>query len=224
MNVNQDNRDMTVAFKNSLISSALKSQMCHIHCSPCDTDSEDGDDPCASKDDEDGGKMREPRFCLSLDVVCQAQCWRNSLHAKNLDFFDIAELSQPNNPWEINLDSYLQVLYSHWEQFHGEKDPGFPNVTDLLYDQVTDVSGSFLPVCFDGNIMPSDFKDSAGDDRTIPCTCGDDYGNETSLFFHEAGFDKVGRFKRSPREACRPMHEEHVQGRHSSSRPVHDTL
>ena len=178
-----------MAFKNALISSALKSQMCHIHCSPSDRDSDDGNDPCAFKDEDDGGKMSKSRFCPSPDVVCQAQCWRNSPHAKNLELFGTKELSQPGNMWEINLDSYLQESHDHWEQYHGGTDPDFPSVTDLLYDQVTDASGSFLPVCFDANIMPSDFEDATGDDRAIPCTCGDSYGNETSWFFHEAGFD-----------------------------------
>jgi len=176
---------MTSTFKNSLISSALKSQMCHLHCAPAEAGKEND---CGAFRDKDGVEESKSRFCPRPGVVCQAQCWRNSKNSKVMELYGVGELTRADNPWDFAFGAYLQGSYDHWRDHRGQPDQMFPSVEDLLNDQVTDSFGSYLPVCYDEHIRPGDFLLDGGD-KQIPCTCGDAYGNETAMFFKAAGFD-----------------------------------
>lgn len=92
---------MTSTFKNSLISAALKSQMCHLHCSPAAPGKEND---CGPFKDKDGAEESKSRFCPRPGVVCQAQCWRNSKRSK---------VARADNPWDFAFASYLQDSYDH---------------------------------------------------------------------------------------------------------------
>ena len=175
---------MTTTFEVSLISAALKSQMCHLHCSPAQPGHAND---CASFKGALGDQLGKSRFCPRPGVVCQAQCWRNSPHSKVVELYGINELTSPGSPWDFNFDSYVQESFEHWSDHRARPDHMFPSVDDIFSDAVTDPFGSFLPVCYDEHILPDDFLGKG--DKAIPCTCGDAYGNETALFFKAAGFD-----------------------------------
>lgn len=182
---NHDYRVMTSTFKNSLISAALKSQMCHLHCSPAAPGKEND---CGGFKDKDGAEESKCRFCPRPGVVCQAQCWRNSKRSKVMELYGIGQLTRADNPWDFAFASYLQDSYDHWSDHRAHPDQMFPSVEDFLNDLVTDSFGSYLPICFDEHIRPGDFLVDGGD-KAIPCTCGDAYGNETAMLFKAAGFD-----------------------------------
>lgn len=181
---NHDYRVMTTTFEASLISASLKSQMCHLHCSPAEPGHEN---ECASFKNGMGDGLSKSRFCPRPGVVCQAQCWRNSPHSKVVELYGVGELTAANSPWDFDFGSYIQESYDHWSDHRGQPDHMFPSVDDLVSDKVTDPFGSFLPVCYDEHIRPDDFLGKG--DKAIPCTCGDAYGNETAIFFKAAGFD-----------------------------------
>ncbi|MCJ1284237.1 hypothetical protein MMC26_003568 [Xylographa opegraphella] len=177
-------QQMTNHFKNALISSALKSQMCHLHCTPIDVA-------------EASPWTDINRFCPDPNTVCQAQCWQNSNKAHNMPIFGGDALSTPGNPWEMSLSGFLEGSYRHWQQYRMKPTNMFPSINDLLSDKLEDTSGCFLPVCMDLHSPP---KVASADNHDVPCTCGDTYGNETAGFLHEAGFEQWSEIKDS-REA-----------------------
>lgn len=176
-------RMMTETFKNSLISAALKSQMCHLHCTAAAPGHEND---CAFWTEAGGADLSKSRFCPRPGVVCQAQCWRNSKHSKVMELYGVKELTSDDSIWNFDFGSFLQDSYDHWQDHRGQPDQMFPSVDDLLNDQVVDPFGSFLPVCYDEHSTPLNFF---AYEKSIPCTCGDRYGNETAMFFKAAGFE-----------------------------------
>ena len=57
------------------------------------------------------------------------------------------------------------------------------SVEDLIEDEVTPTTGSFLPVC--DSWLPHRVHGNSG----IPCICGDQYGSKTAEFWEAANFD-----------------------------------
>ncbi|MCJ1292809.1 hypothetical protein MMC34_004362 [Xylographa carneopallida] len=177
-------QEMTNAFKNALISTALKSQMCHLHCTPIDV--------------AEATPWTDPnRFCPDANTICQAQCWQNSGVAHIMPIFGGDELNTANNQWDLSLSDFLEGSYRHWQQYRMKPAEMFPSVDDLLTNELTDTSGCFLPVCMDLHTPPEAISSSNHD---VPCTCGDAYGNETAAFLQDAGFDQWSEIKDS-REA-----------------------
>ncbi|MCJ1478264.1 hypothetical protein MMC13_006941 [Lambiella insularis] len=168
---------MTNNFKNALISGFLKGQMCHLHCTTNIPETSDGSDPCT---------LNGARFCPDPQTLCQAQCWQNSNKAKVMEVFGADSMMKWGNQWDITLQDFLKGSYEHWQQFRFRPTPQFPSIDDLLDNTVTDRSGSFLPVCMDHVVAPHPLDEK--DNVVIPCTCGDVYGNETRIFFEDAGF------------------------------------
>ncbi|MCJ1387187.1 hypothetical protein MMC18_000027 [Xylographa bjoerkii] len=174
-------QEMTTTFKNALISSALKSQMCHLHCTPIDVT-----EPTPWTDIN--------RFCPDANTVCQAQCWQNSNKAHNMPIFGGDELNTAGNRWDISFSGFLEGSFRHWQQYHMQPTGMFPSIDDLLSGKLDDTSGSFLPVCMDLYKSP---KALSSGNTEIPCTCGDAYGNETAAFLHDAGFERWSGIKDS---------------------------
>lgn len=169
---------MTSNFKNALISSFLKSQMCHLHCTNNIPKTSDGSDPCT---------LNGARFCPDPKTLCQAQCWKNTEAAKIVDVFGSDSMMKWGNEWDVTFQDFLKGSYEHWQRFRFEPTPMFPSVNELLNGTVTDRSGSFLPVCLDQVVAPHPLDEK--DNVVIPCTCGDTYANETRIFFEDAGFN-----------------------------------
>lgn len=182
---------MTNTFKNTMISAALKSQMCHIHCSSDDSYSaKDESGKCADALLAKHEDVAAAQFCPAPRTMCQAQCWRNSVHAKNIALFGLDEISQPGNQWDMDLGPFLTASYNHWQTNRFNQSQPFPSIKDLMEDTVDTTSGSFLPVCYDETVKPMDFLIKNSDqNRALPCVCGDSFGNETAYFFREAGFE-----------------------------------
>ncbi|MCJ1397971.1 hypothetical protein MMC11_001167 [Xylographa trunciseda] len=177
-------QEMTNTFKNALISSVLKSQMCHLHCTPIDVA-------------EASPWTDINRFCPDANTVCQAQCWQNSNQAHNMPIFGGDELNTDGNRWDLSLSDFLEGSYQHWQQYRMKPTGMFPSIDDLLSEKLEDTSGCFLPVCMDLHRTP---KAISKDNHEVPCTCGDAYGNETAAFLHDAGFEQWSDLKDS-REA-----------------------
>ncbi|MCJ1382555.1 hypothetical protein MMC17_005668 [Xylographa soralifera] len=177
-------QEMTNTFKNALISSALKSQMCHLHCTPIDV--------------AEATPWTDPnRFCPDANTVCQAQCWQNSGKAHNMPIFGGDDLNTADNQWDLSLSGFLEGSYRHWQQYRMKPTGLFPSIDDLLSEKLDDASGCFLPVCMSLHMPPEAISKN---NHEVPCTCGDAYGNETAVFLQDAGFEQWSEIKDS-REA-----------------------
>ena len=171
--------EITNHFKNGLISAILKEELCFLHCTRKDL----------------GGlpKYQEStsRFEPVPGTVCQVQCWRNWKKGKNVELYGLHDLLQVDNDWNVSLRDFVSGSFKHWQdhRFDQQDENLFPTVDELFTTQATSSSGSFLPVCYSELMPPVNLmKDSTLHDP--PCICGNDRGNETSLFYKEAGFDK----------------------------------
>lgn len=52
------------------------------------------------------------------------------------------------------------------------------------------VAGSYLPICYNDMVL-HDFSNKTNmQDRFLPCVCGNQFGNETAAWIHEAGIDQ----------------------------------
>jgi hypothetical protein len=180
-------QDMTTTFRNSIISAALKSQMCHLHCAPV---------PDAYSQCTPG---KSDRYCPDPSTLCQAQCWRDSFHAKNLALFGLDELQDKDNIWNLGIQEFLQTSYELWrDDRYSRVHNAFPSFDDVFHNRTVSTSGSYLPVCYDEFIRPDNFRaNSNGHEsghherkRELPCTCGNRYANETALFHAATRLDQ----------------------------------
>ncbi|KAL8912605.1 MAG: hypothetical protein Q9171_002407 [Xanthocarpia ochracea] len=153
-------------YKNALISTILKSQMCYIECSS----------DKSARSDKSSFEPEEGKFC-------SAKCWQNWGGKKKLKVFGLDELSKPDNEWEIESQAFLKASYDHYKANGFRADKMLPSVEDLIDDEVTPTSGSFLPVC--DSWLPHKVHRNSG----IPCICGDQYGSKTAEFWEAANFD-----------------------------------
>lgn len=171
--------DITNHFKNALISSVLKEELCFLHC----TRTELGPNP--------GGKMGASEFEPVPGTYCQTLCWRNWKVGKNVELYGLYDLLKTDNDWDVNLYDFLSESFRHWQdhRFDRRDENLFPTVDELLTLEATSSSGSFLPVCYSEVLPPAAVSDA---DRLnhLPCLCGNDLGNETRSFFKEDGFDQ----------------------------------
>ena len=174
---------MTNTFKNAMISTALKSEMCHLHCTPSGDSPSDSPSQCSGKE----GSMSDARFCPVPGTLCQAQCWRNSKYSRMMEFYGLDALRDANNAWDVDMEDFVVGSYAHYQATRMQASEYFPSVEDLFRGEVTSRTGLFLPVCYDSKISPQAFgaKDR---NMALPCVCGNDYGNETGVFMSEAGF------------------------------------
>ncbi|KAL8929145.1 MAG: hypothetical protein Q9172_000580 [Xanthocarpia lactea] len=158
--------DMRQHYKNALISTILKSQMCYIECSS----------DKSSQSDKSSFEPEEGKFC-------SAKCWQNWTGEKELKLFGLDDISKPDNEWAIQTQAFLKASYDHYKANGFRADEMLPSVEDLIEDEVTPNTGSFLPVC--DSWLPHKVHGNSG----IPCICGDQYGSKTAAFWEAANFD-----------------------------------
>lgn len=159
---------MTQYFKNALVSTLLKQQMCYIECSP--------NKP--SKPDTTSFEPEAGKFC-------KARCWQNWKGEKKLELFGLKKMEQDDNEWGIEIQAFLTGSYDNYKAHGFRADPMLPSQEDLYdKDTVKPSSGSFLPVC-DSHLGPAKQKTHHSG---IPCMCGDRYGSGTAPFLDAANF------------------------------------
>lgn len=168
-------RDITAHFKNAVISQCLKEELCYLHCTKTPA----------------GFSESRSRFEPVPGTMCQVQCWRNWRIGQTVEMYGIDDLIKPHNDWDIELRQFIGESFRHWQEYRYDPREGnyFPSVGDLFAGKLTSSSGSNLPVCYSELIVPHSLKNK-NEKRDLPCICGDWMGNETAVFFREAGFDK----------------------------------
>ena len=145
--------------------------------------------------------MIRSRFCPVSGTICQAQCWQDSRGAKNVELYGAEALMQPGNPWDVDLDNFLQASFERWQKSRYAPGTMMPSLDELRDGEVTSTSGSFIPVCYDPLIKPGNF-DIKKESKVMPCACGSIYGNETKAFFREAGFGNYIEADRALGDRC----------------------
>ncbi|KAL8766988.1 MAG: hypothetical protein Q9209_006400 [Squamulea sp. 1 TL-2023] len=160
--------DMLQFYKNALISTILKSQMCYIECS-------------AEKTSDSDRTSFEPE----PGKFCSAKCWQNWSGEKTLHVFGLDELSKSDNEWNIEIQAFLRASFKHYRSNGFREDNMLPSIEELFDDEVKPSSASFLPVCDSYLSRGKNKKGTSG----IPCMCGDEYGSETVQFWKAANFD-----------------------------------
>lgn len=159
---------MTQYFKNALVSTVLKQQMCYIECS-----AKNPSKPDTTSFEPEAGKF------------CRARCWQNWKGEKKLELFGLKKMEQDGNEWGIETQAFLTGSYHHYKAHGFRADPMLPSQEDLYdKDTVKPTSGSFLPVC-DSHLSPSKQKSRHSG---IPCMRGDRYGSGTAPFLEAANF------------------------------------
>ncbi|KAL8649706.1 MAG: hypothetical protein Q9210_004245 [Variospora velana] len=158
-------QDITKYFKNAIISTILKKNMCYIQCDS--TPPKQGD--ASSFTPEDGRH-------------CKARCWQNWSGEKELKLFGLDQLVRKNNEWDLDIQDFLQASYAHYKANRLGSGSLLPSVEELFEGKMSSTSGSFLPVC--NSYMPFRPGQSSG----IPAMCGDEYGSESTLFWKETNF------------------------------------
>ncbi|KAL8715205.1 MAG: hypothetical protein Q9220_001163 [cf. Caloplaca sp. 1 TL-2023] len=175
-------------YRNALISALLKRQMCFIECHTTPRQ-----------------KLDITSFEPEPGKYCQARCWQNWASAEKLKIFGLEAITKDINDWGIEIHAFLRASYDHYTVYKFKPDPSLPSVDQLYHDEVTPVSGSYLPVC-DSHIGPYKQNHFSG----IPCMCGDKYGTETDAFWTAANFPswkyaQVGNFetRKGPPYLCK---------------------
>ncbi|KAL8767369.1 MAG: hypothetical protein Q9194_006007, partial [Teloschistes cf. exilis] len=161
----QDKRDFTQHYKNDLISTVLKGQMCYIECSSKSSSQSD-----ITRFEPEGGNF------------CAAKCWQNWASEKTLKVYGLDEIAKPDNDWGIQVQAFLKASYDQYKKSGFRTGPMLPPTETLFDNEVKTTSGSYLPVC-DSYISHHNSHLSG-----IPCMCGDEYGSETARFWEAANF------------------------------------
>ncbi|KAL9036501.1 MAG: hypothetical protein Q9180_004264 [Flavoplaca navasiana] len=159
--------DMTQYYKNSLVSTLLKAQMCYIECAQ---------EPFLHPD--------HTNFEPEQGKFCKATCWQNWAGEKHLELFGLKKMEEDENEWGLELQAFLKASYDHYKEHRFQPDPMLPSQEDLFDNTVKPTSGSYLPVCDSYLTPPKHKKHHSG----IPCMCGDKYGSETAQFLEAANF------------------------------------
>ncbi|KAL8636830.1 MAG: hypothetical protein Q9228_005821, partial [Teloschistes exilis] len=158
-------QDLTQHYKNDLISTVLKGQMCYIECSS----------KSSSQSDITRFEPEEGNFCA-------AKCWQNWASEKTLKVYGLDEIAKPDNDWGIQVQAFLKASYDQYKKSGFRTGPMLPPTETLFDNEVKTTSGSYLPVC-DSYISHHNSHLSG-----IPCMCGDEYGSETARFWEAANF------------------------------------
>ncbi|KAL9580545.1 MAG: hypothetical protein Q9203_006258, partial [Teloschistes exilis] len=152
-------------YKNDLISTVLKGQMCYIECSSKSSSQSD-----ITRFEPEGGNF------------CAAKCWQNWASEKTLKVYGLDEIAKPDNDWGIQVQAFLKASYDQYKKSGFRTGPMLPPTETLFDNEVKTTSGSYLPVC-DSYISHHNSHLSG-----IPCMCGDEYGSETARFWEAANF------------------------------------
>ncbi|KAL8672826.1 MAG: hypothetical protein Q9168_002737 [Polycauliona sp. 1 TL-2023] len=146
--------DLTQYYKNALVSTLLKAQMCYIVCSP----HKHTDSDITNFEPEDG-------------KFCKARCFQDGGAGEgDLKVYGIDDNSYNANTWGIEIQAFLKASYDNYKVNRFQPDPMLPSVDQTFHDEVTPAAGSFLPVC-DSYLGPPKKGGLSG----IPCMCGNEY-------------------------------------------------
>lgn len=157
----------------------LKEELCFLAC----TRKNSGFEPAPD--------MTSSQFEPVPGTVCQTQCWRNWKIGKMVELYGLYDLLKIDNDWNVSLQDFVTQSFKHWQEhrFDQQDQNLFPTVSELFSGKSSTSSGSFLPVCYSDLIKPTDMSNEK-QMHQLPCLCGDERGNETQLFYKEAGFEK----------------------------------
>ncbi|KAL9101231.1 MAG: hypothetical protein Q9163_003487 [Psora crenata] len=159
---------------------------------------------CTAQPYTDEKAMEPSRFTNDDGTWCQAQCWQNSKHTKNVPLHGLKALNTPNNPWNMTFKDYGRAAYSFWKVFRGSVATTMPSFNDLGSGEDPESRrGSALPVCF-SDMTPQNFFEEQNHDKALACVCGDSYGNETTSFFEAIHMDTWSEYKHGTKlaDAC----------------------
>ncbi|KAI4275331.1 MAG: hypothetical protein LQ337_003315 [Flavoplaca oasis] len=157
--------DLTQYYKNALISTLLKNQMCYIQCHQ----------KKFWKSDITDFEPEQGKFC-------RARCWDG---ASELNVYGISEISYDADTWEVELQAFIKASYDNYETNRFQVNPMLPSADQLFNDELAPTDGVFLPVC-DSYLDKPKKKGLSG----ISCMCGDEMGSETAQFWTAANFDR----------------------------------
>lgn len=159
---------MTQYYKNALISTLLKDQMCYIECSMKKSWKSD-----ITEFEPENGKF------------CRARCWQDWGDGEgDLKVYGLNEISYDADTWGIEIQAFLKASYDNYKTNGFRYVPELPSTDQLFNGEMTPTTGSYLPVCDSYLGLPKRDPHSG-----IPCMCGDEYGSETTQFWTAANFD-----------------------------------
>ena len=101
---------MTQYYKNSLVSTLLKAQMCYIECAQ---------EPFLNPD--------HTNFEPEQGKFCKATCWQNWAGEKQLELFGLKKMEEDENEWGLELQAFLKASYDHYKEHRFRPDPMLPS-------------------------------------------------------------------------------------------------
>lgn len=189
-----------------MISTCLSSSQCYLSCTEGETKQ------FCAKDTP----LAKSRFCPRPDTACQAQCWRPSLKAKNVAVYGMDQLE--NGLWNVRIEDMLSQSYRNYAESTGSG-TALPNVTEFLENPLDSpkgrAAGFRIPVCKSALMQTGDFSKHGRKNRLFPCSCGNNYSNETAEFLAAASFStdshKKELLRRCPKQLNKmvPLPVEH---------------
>ena len=108
-----------------------------------------------------------------------------------VQMYGLESVMKPDNQWDLDMHDFVSESFKRWQAYRYDQDEQnlFPTIDELFTGEVTSASGLYMPICYSELLVPQDFK-KKGEEYGLPCLCGDNNGNETLLFFQDAGFKK----------------------------------
>ncbi|KAL9011088.1 MAG: hypothetical protein Q9173_004035 [Seirophora scorigena] len=88
-------QDITKYFRNAMISTILKKNMCYIQCAPTPS--------------------KEGVVSSENDRHCKARCWQNWSGEKELKLYGLDQLVRENNEWDLDIQDFLQASVAHYK-------------------------------------------------------------------------------------------------------------
>ncbi|KAI9770035.1 MAG: hypothetical protein M1839_003299 [Geoglossum umbratile] len=164
---------------NGIISTCLSASQCYLSCTEGETEQ------FGAKD----SPLAKSRFCPKPDVACQAQCWRPSIRAKNVQVYGMDQLE--NSLWNVRIEDMLTQSYRNYAE-RTNPTISLPNITEFLANPQDSpqirAAGFDMRVCQSCRPQTGDFTKHGRMNKLFPCTCGDVYSSETADFLAAAGF------------------------------------
>lgn len=102
--------------------------------------------------------------------------------------FGVDDLSKEGNRFGITADEFINAAFTHWQENRYNQERYFPTIDEaIMGNNGTSSSGSYMPICYNDMVLHDFSNKTNAQDRFLPCVCGDQFGNETTQFLHEAG-------------------------------------